>query len=130
MVDHPFPYYLLPLSLHSRPATSFLWFTSPWKTFKFIIWRTYKWWIIGILIAIVVLIIVAIFIYTSPVSALIRVLLYAGLLMEFLQVWGFNLSATSTGLKGMLISVGFNWSTSYAALLEWVLIRVATASGL
>ena len=24
------------------PVTSFLWFTSPWKMFKFIIWKCYK----------------------------------------------------------------------------------------
>merc|ERR1719244_843369 len=34
-----------------RPETSFLWFTSPWKTFKHIVWKRYKWWfIIGIIV--------------------------------------------------------------------------------
>ncbi|CAD5119914.1 DgyrCDS8495 [Dimorphilus gyrociliatus] len=27
----------------NRPATSFLWFTSPWKSLKHIIWKSYKW---------------------------------------------------------------------------------------
>ena len=53
---------------HSRPATSFLWFTSPWKTFKHIIWRHYKWYIIGSIVVLLLVVIIAIFIYTSPVS--------------------------------------------------------------
>ncbi|CAF1465899.1 unnamed protein product, partial [Didymodactylos carnosus] len=39
-----------------RPKTSFLWFTSPWKTLRFVIWRNFKWpIIIGLVIFIVVL---------------------------------------------------------------------------
>ena len=30
----------------NRPATSFFWFTSPWKSFKYIVWKHYKWYII------------------------------------------------------------------------------------
>ena len=52
----------------NRPATSFLWFTSPWKTFKFIIWKYYKWHIIGTIVVILLVIIIIIFIYTAPVS--------------------------------------------------------------
>lgn len=26
----------------NRPATSFLWITSPWKSFRYILWRNYK----------------------------------------------------------------------------------------
>ena len=33
---------------HSRPATSFFWFTNPWKSFKYIIWKNYKWQILGV----------------------------------------------------------------------------------
>jgi len=50
----------------NRPATSFLWFTSPWKTFKFIVWRYYKWHIIGGIILVLLVVIIVIFIYTSP----------------------------------------------------------------
>lgn len=39
----------------SRPKTSFLWFTSPWKTLRYVIWRNFKW---PILIGIVVVIFV------------------------------------------------------------------------
>lgn len=52
----------------NRPATSFLWFTSPWKTFKFIIWKYYKWHIIGTIVVILLVIIIIIFVYTAPVS--------------------------------------------------------------
>ena len=53
-----------------RPATSFLWFTSPLKTFKHIIWKFYKWHIIlGILLVLAVLVIV-IMVYTAPVRAI------------------------------------------------------------
>lgn len=40
----------------SRPKTSFLWFTSPWKTFRFVIWRNFKWPIIfGVILTIFVI---------------------------------------------------------------------------
>ena len=52
----------------NRPATSFLWFTSPWKTFKFIIWKYYKWHIIGTIVVILLIVVIIIFIYTAPVS--------------------------------------------------------------
>ena len=55
-------------SLYSRPATSFLWFTSPFKTLKYIIWRNYKWLIIGLIILIIVIAAVLIFLYSMPVS--------------------------------------------------------------
>ncbi|CAF3716683.1 unnamed protein product [Rotaria sordida] len=35
-----------PLEEPNRPKTSFLWFTSPWKTFRYIVWRNFKWAII------------------------------------------------------------------------------------
>ncbi|XP_022096608.1 dysferlin-like isoform X4 [Acanthaster planci] len=49
-----------------RPETSFLWFTSPWKTLKFIIWHNYKWYIIGFLLAIILIAFVVLFIYSVP----------------------------------------------------------------
>ncbi|CAF3351971.1 unnamed protein product [Rotaria sp. Silwood1] len=45
-----------PLDEPNRPKTSFLWFTSPWKTFRYVIWRNFRWTIlIGIIIFIFVL---------------------------------------------------------------------------
>jgi len=38
----------------SRPATSFFWLTSPWKSLKYIIWKNYKWWILLIFVILVV----------------------------------------------------------------------------
>ena len=49
-----------------RPETSFLWFTSPWKTFKHIIWKRYKWWFIIGTILILFIIFLAMFIYYLP----------------------------------------------------------------
>ena len=43
-------------------------FTSPLKTFKHIIWRHYKWHIIGVIVAILLLLIIIIFVCTLPVS--------------------------------------------------------------
>jgi len=50
----------------NRPATSFLWFTSPFKTLKYIIWRHYKWYIIGGLLLLLIIAIVLIFLYALP----------------------------------------------------------------
>lgn len=54
----------------SRPETSFLWFTNPCKTMKFIVWRRFKWVIIGLLILLILLLFVAVFLYSLPVWVL------------------------------------------------------------
>ncbi|CAH8549866.1 unnamed protein product [Schistosoma intercalatum] len=49
-----------------RPETSFLWFTSPWKTFKFIIWKKMKWVIIALLIILIIGLLIVLFVYAIP----------------------------------------------------------------
>ncbi|XP_072883563.1 myoferlin-like isoform X1 [Hemitrygon akajei] len=49
-----------------RPETSFLWFTSPCKTMKYIIWRRFKWIFIGLLILLFVVLFLGIFFYSFP----------------------------------------------------------------
>lgn len=56
------------LSPPNRPATSFLWFTSPWKTLKLIIWKNYKWYFISGLGILLLSIFFLLFLYTIPVS--------------------------------------------------------------
>ncbi|XP_063717418.1 myoferlin-like isoform X4 [Symsagittifera roscoffensis] len=50
----------------NRPESSFLWFMSPWKTLKYIIWKNYKWKIIGALFLIIFIAFFALMIYTLP----------------------------------------------------------------
>ncbi|KAK3554312.1 hypothetical protein QTP70_020173 [Hemibagrus guttatus] len=50
----------------NRPDTSFLWFTNPCKSLKFIVWRRYKWLFIGLIILILVLLFVGILLYSLP----------------------------------------------------------------
>lgn len=50
----------------NRPATSFLWFTSPFKTLRYIIWRRYKWILLIVLILIIVALLLGIFFYSMP----------------------------------------------------------------
>uniref|UniRef100_A0A673G058 Myoferlin-like n=1 Tax=Sinocyclocheilus rhinocerous TaxID=307959 RepID=A0A673G058_9TELE len=50
----------------NRPDTSFLWFTNPCKTMKFIIWRRYKWLFIGLIILILVILFIGILLYSFP----------------------------------------------------------------
>ena len=52
----------------SRPETSFLWFTSPWKTLKYIIWKNYKWYIIGFFVFIILALFIVLILYNIPVS--------------------------------------------------------------
>jgi len=63
-------YFLLLLLVVSlrRPETSFMWFTSPWKTLKYIIWKHYKWYIISFLIILILVAAIVIFVYTAPQS--------------------------------------------------------------
>uniref|UniRef100_A0A8C5NS63 Dysferlin n=1 Tax=Junco hyemalis TaxID=40217 RepID=A0A8C5NS63_JUNHY len=50
-----------------RPETSFLWFTSPYKTLKFILWRRYKWVLILAILLFILLLFLGIFVYAFPV---------------------------------------------------------------
>ncbi|XP_076821667.1 myoferlin-like isoform X3 [Clavelina lepadiformis] len=50
----------------NRPATSFAWFSSPFKSFRYIIWRKYKWIMIGLLVLILVVIFLILFFYSFP----------------------------------------------------------------
>uniref|UniRef100_A0A8C7ECS1 C2 domain-containing protein n=1 Tax=Nothoprocta perdicaria TaxID=30464 RepID=A0A8C7ECS1_NOTPE len=51
-----------------RPETSFLWFTSPYKTLKYILWRRYKWVAVLVIVLFIVLLFLGIFIYAFPLS--------------------------------------------------------------
>ncbi|KAK3589425.1 hypothetical protein CHS0354_020754 [Potamilus streckersoni] len=50
----------------NRPETSFLWFTSPFKTLRYIIWRNYKWYFIIALLILLLLLLIFLFIYSFP----------------------------------------------------------------
>ncbi|KAL9983693.1 hypothetical protein ACROYT_G005909 [Oculina patagonica] len=50
----------------NRPPTSFPWFTSPLKALRHIIWGRYKWYIIGFLIFLLLVSLIAFFIYAAP----------------------------------------------------------------
>ena len=59
-----------PLEEPHRPPTSFLWFTSPIKSFRYIIWKNYKFHIIAAVVIILAVLSLVIFIYTAPVSSI------------------------------------------------------------
>lgn len=61
-----------PLDKPNRPTTSFSWFVNPMKTFVFLIWRNYKWYIIGLLILVILTLFLVLIVYTVPqnISAL------------------------------------------------------------
>uniref|UniRef100_A0A4W6DL90 Myoferlin n=1 Tax=Lates calcarifer TaxID=8187 RepID=A0A4W6DL90_LATCA len=49
-----------------RPETSFFWFTNPCKTMKFIVWRRFRCLFIGLIILIIVMLFLAILLYSLP----------------------------------------------------------------
>ncbi|XP_069028203.1 dysferlin isoform X3 [Embiotoca jacksoni] len=49
-----------------RPDTSFLWFSSPFKTLKFVLWRRFKWFIVLFLILFFILLFLGVFLYAFP----------------------------------------------------------------
>ncbi|KAK3890500.1 hypothetical protein Pcinc_005580 [Petrolisthes cinctipes] len=49
-----------------RPASSFLWITSPWKSFKHILWRRYKWYCITLVILFPLFLFLFLFLYSLP----------------------------------------------------------------
>ncbi|KAL4231637.1 hypothetical protein ACF0H5_009217 [Mactra antiquata] len=50
----------------NRPETSFLWFTSPFKTLRYIIWANYKWYFIIFLVVLLLVLLLFLFIYSFP----------------------------------------------------------------
>uniref|UniRef100_A0A8C3KNL0 Myoferlin n=1 Tax=Calidris pygmaea TaxID=425635 RepID=A0A8C3KNL0_9CHAR len=54
------------LDLPNRPDTSFLWFTNPCKTMRFIVWRRFKWLFIGLIVLLVLLLFAAVLLYSLP----------------------------------------------------------------
>ena len=50
----------------NRPATSFPFFLSPWKSFKYIIWKHYKWWIILAIFLVILILLIVIIAYSTP----------------------------------------------------------------
>lgn len=53
-------------SLNSRPDTTFLWFLSPLKAVRYLVCTRYKWLIIKIILALLLVIMVILFIYSMP----------------------------------------------------------------
>lgn len=49
-----------------RPETSFLWFSSPFKTLKFIVWRRFKWFILLFLVLFLIFLFFGVFLYAFP----------------------------------------------------------------
>ncbi|XP_076027718.1 dysferlin isoform X3 [Genypterus blacodes] len=49
-----------------RPETSFLWFSSPYKTLKFILWRRFKWLIILFIFLFLIFLFLGVFLYSFP----------------------------------------------------------------
>ena len=54
------------LAKPNRPDTSFTWFLSPWKTFRFVVWRNFKVKIIKMSIIAFVAIFLVLFVYSLP----------------------------------------------------------------
>ncbi|XP_053730215.1 myoferlin isoform X1 [Synchiropus splendidus] len=54
------------LDAPNRPDTSFLWFTNPCKTMKFIVWRRFKWLFIGGVLLLLVVLFLGILFYSLP----------------------------------------------------------------
>uniref|UniRef100_A0A663E989 Otoferlin n=1 Tax=Aquila chrysaetos chrysaetos TaxID=223781 RepID=A0A663E989_AQUCH len=55
-----------PLEKPNRPDTSFIWFLNPLKSIKYLICTRYKWLIIKIVLALLLLIMIALFLYSMP----------------------------------------------------------------
>uniref|UniRef100_A0AAX7UIX9 C2 domain-containing protein n=1 Tax=Astatotilapia calliptera TaxID=8154 RepID=A0AAX7UIX9_ASTCA len=55
-----------PLEKPNRPDTTFLWFLSPLKAIRYLVCNRYKWLIIKIVLALLLLIMVGLFLYSMP----------------------------------------------------------------
>lgn len=74
--SHPVPSHFFPTlciycqipppSPCSRPDTTFLWFLSPLKAIRYLVCNRYKWLIIKIVLALLLLIMLGLFLYSMP----------------------------------------------------------------
>ncbi|XP_061921545.1 dysferlin isoform X4 [Entelurus aequoreus] len=55
-----------------RPETSFLWFSSPYKTLRFILWRRFKCFIVLFIILFLIFLFLGVFLYSFPNYAAMR----------------------------------------------------------
>ncbi|XP_061097986.1 otoferlin [Conger conger] len=55
-----------PLEKPNRPDTTFLWFLSPLKAIRYLVCNRYKWLIIKVVLALLVLVMVGLFLYSTP----------------------------------------------------------------
>lgn len=62
-----------PLPAPNRPKDSFLWFSAPLRTFRYVIWKNYKLAIIQGVVLILFIIFILIFIYQLPSKILEKV---------------------------------------------------------
>lgn len=62
----PLSLFHLHLHPHSRPDTTFLWFLSPLKAIRYLICHRYKWLIIKIVLAMLLLLMLGLFLYSMP----------------------------------------------------------------
>ncbi|XP_064115112.1 myoferlin-like [Macrobrachium nipponense] len=62
----PFVAVAPPKFFFRRPATSFLWISSPWKSFRHIIWKNYKWYCITFIIFFLLFLFLFLFLYSLP----------------------------------------------------------------
>ncbi|KTF72063.1 hypothetical protein cypCar_00029355 [Cyprinus carpio] len=60
------PFTTTTTSNQSRPDTTFLWFLSPLKAIRYLICNRYKWLIIKIVLALLLLMMVGLFLYSMP----------------------------------------------------------------
>ena len=58
---------LLSYLLHdSRPDSSFIWFLSPLKSIRYILWHQYKWVILKAILLMLLILMVGLFFYNMP----------------------------------------------------------------
>lgn len=50
----------------NRPATSFLWITSPWKSFRHVVWKNYKWYCITLVVLALMFLFLFLLLYSLP----------------------------------------------------------------
>ncbi|XP_078397631.1 otoferlin isoform X1 [Cetorhinus maximus] len=55
-----------PLEKPNRPDTSFIWFMNPLKSIRYFIWHNYRWLILKILAIVLLLLLLGLFLYSTP----------------------------------------------------------------
>lgn len=98
--------------IYSRPETSFSWFLNPWKAFRYVVCRYYRWRIICCIVCLLLLVLGGCAIYAFP----------GYMVKRLLGAWIVGLRRKKT-IRRDIRSIHCSWSARKSGIVVWMKYR-------